>query len=149
MFLVPHTIGINALFSGGFEGSLFASKAFDILLPPFVSYLSSLPPKLGFPPNPEVYTGTFVGEGVQVIVFAKDNVLYGRSGNRTESIDYWEPNRMQVMYRWGAFVGLGGKEANSAWFSNDSLMSFHFLYINRYTLMKVCIPVWTMSFLVR
>ncbi len=91
-------LGINALFSGAFESSIFAAKAFDILIPPFVSYLSSLQPNLRYPPNPQVYTGTFVGDGVEVTIFSQGRLqpLYGRAGNRTERLDYFGEDKMQV-----------------------------------------------------
>lgn len=91
-------IGINALFSGEFESAEFIGQAYDTLLPPLVEYLSNIPTKIRFPPDPEPYVGTFIGGNVEVITFVQNNVIYARStGNPTMIMDYWDTNELQVI----------------------------------------------------
>ena len=94
--LFSHT-GINALFSGEFYQISFVPAAFDIILPPLVNYLIKLKPKIGFPPDPQVYIGTYSALGVEVRIFSNDNVLYLTNDEKTNTtMDYKDKNRMQA-----------------------------------------------------
>lgn len=96
-FIPELHLGINALFSGEFDGISFVPAAFDIILPPIVNYLIKLKPKIGFPPDPQVYIGTYSALGVEVRIFSNNNVIYGTNDGKTNTtMDYKDKNRMQL-----------------------------------------------------
>lgn len=95
-----YLLGVNALFSGSFDEFTFASKAYDIILPPLVSYLTRNQPNIPFPPNPEVYMGDFsAAGGLTAHIFAKSSTLYlSVNGQQTVYLVYGQVNMFQVCY---------------------------------------------------
>ncbi|XP_003387189.1 PREDICTED: putative beta-lactamase-like 1 [Amphimedon queenslandica] len=77
-FIPELHLGINALFSGSVDDGTFAKKAFDIFLPPFVSFLSDNVPPVPAPPNPNIYVGHYKAllNVVTANIFVKNNEMY-------------------------------------------------------------------------
>ena len=97
--MINTCIGINAFFSGSYNIFAFAEATYKFLLPVLVDYLSSVPPQLGFPPNPDTYTGDYSSATAETVsVLSQDKVMYIRYGGATYYLDYQMENRMQVVY---------------------------------------------------
>ena len=60
------------------DDATFAKKAFDIFLPPFVSFLADNVPPVPAPPNPNIYVGHYKAllNVVTADIFVKNNEMY-------------------------------------------------------------------------
>lgn len=94
-------LGVNALFSGSFNEFSAIKGAYDIILPPFVSYLSKHPLPTVSPDDPDTYTGkyTFVqgNNKLSIDVVEKNKILFIVIGGlSTYYLNYKTLNLMQV-----------------------------------------------------
>ena len=98
-FAFQISVGFNALFSGSFDETDFARKAYNALLPGLMSYLTEHQPAVPLPPNTSLYEGVYNASGIvatiQVINRALTLIITSLGG-QSVYLAYRRPYQMQV-----------------------------------------------------
>ena len=99
--LIFSSIGVNVLFSGGADEFSLSNEAYATIIPAFVSALVPLNPRYPYPPDPQVYEGTYkFGQLATIEIDTYDQQLLMTSyGTVTQKVflAYREPLLLQVL----------------------------------------------------
>lgn len=93
---------MNVLFSGGVDEFSLSNEAYGTIIPAFVSALVPLKPRYPYPPDPQVYEGTY--KFAQLATIELDTydqqLLLTAYGTVTQKVflSYQEPLLLQVLY---------------------------------------------------
>ena len=96
------SIGMNVLFSGGVDEFSLSYEAYGTIIPAFVSALVPLKPRYPYPPDPQVYEGTYKFAQLATIEIDTydQQLLLTAYGTVTQKVflSYQEPLLLQVLY---------------------------------------------------
>ena len=97
---------MNIFWASSVNGITVQRHVYNILIPPFVKELSSLPPALPQPPNATIYEGTYelhlsevpVGVSARIISVNGSKLILQQPGADPVALIYREPFRFQVRH---------------------------------------------------